>query len=121
MFEVASCVRNCIEAFKQRHSRTIRTTISRDRIEQRGEGNGYTDSFPNRVCIVTAPTPPPPVPGGCITPDPFVAFGAGTCINGGWFPPGSASAPTVKINDAGGEPGSPFYLRLHGIRRGVVT
>jgi hypothetical protein len=49
--------------------------------------------------------PPPPVPGGCITPDPFVAFGGGTCVNGGWFPPGNASAATLKSNDAGANPG----------------
>ena len=29
----------------------------------------------------------------CITPDPFVAFGGGTCVNGGWYPPGNTPAP----------------------------
>ncbi len=24
----------------------------------------------------------------CATPDPFVALGGGTCVNGGWYPPG---------------------------------
>ena len=24
----------------------------------------------------------------CLTPDPFVAFGGGTCVGGGWYPPG---------------------------------
>jgi hypothetical protein len=45
-------------------------------------------------------TPPPPAPApapgtaqvwapaGCITPDPFVAMGGGTCARGNWFPPG---------------------------------
>jgi glucose/arabinose dehydrogenase len=28
--------------------------------------------------------------GGCATPDPFVALGGGTCVNGGWLPPGIA-------------------------------
>jgi hypothetical protein len=40
------------------------------------------------------PAPPPPPPsGGCTTPDPFAALGGGTCVNGGWLPPGSAPAP----------------------------
>jgi len=34
------------------------------------------------------PPPPPPVPGGCTAPDPFVALGGGTCVGGGWYPPG---------------------------------
>jgi len=34
--------------------------------------------------------PAPPVPTGCATPDPFVALGGGTCVNGGWLPPGIA-------------------------------
>ena len=34
-----------------------------------------------------APAPAPPaVP--CLTPDPFVSLGGGTCYNGGWWPPG---------------------------------
>jgi hypothetical protein len=42
-----------------------------------------------------APTAPAPAPtnSGCSTPDPFVAMGGGVCINGGWYPPGSAPAP----------------------------
>ena len=36
-----------------------------------------------------------PTPGGCTTPDPFVALGGGTCVNGGWYPPGmGAPVPT---------------------------
>jgi hypothetical protein len=43
-------------------------------------------------------TPPPPAPGsmqvwapaGCITPDPFVVLGGGTCVRGNWLPPGMA-------------------------------
>jgi hypothetical protein len=30
---------------------------------------------------------------GCATSDPFVALGGGTCLNGGWFPPGMLPAP----------------------------
>ncbi len=41
------------------------------------------------------PPPPPPPPGGCTTPDPFVALGGGTCVNGGWFPPGSSGGTTT--------------------------
>lgn len=26
--------------------------------------------------------------GGCVTPDPFVAFGGSVCFDGGWLPPG---------------------------------
>jgi hypothetical protein len=41
------------------------------------------------------PTPQPPAPGGCTTPDPFVAIGGGTCVNGGWVPRGtSVPAPS---------------------------
>jgi hypothetical protein len=29
--------------------------------------------------------------GGCTTPDPFAALGGGTCVNGGWLPPGMAA------------------------------
>src|SRR5215471_13996738 len=25
---------------------------------------------------------------GCTTPDPFIVLGGGTCVNGGWLPPG---------------------------------
>lgn len=37
-----------------------------------------------------APTtgPPPPPSAGCVTPDPFVILGGGTCRNGEWLPPG---------------------------------
>ena len=39
------------------------------------------------------PAPPPPPPtGGCTTPDPFAALGGGTCVNGGWLPPGSSGS-----------------------------
>jgi hypothetical protein len=33
----------------------------------------------------------------CLTPDPFVALGGGTCYNGGWLPPGipAPSAPVI--------------------------
>ena len=33
------------------------------------------------------PPPPPPSPG-CTTSDPFTSLGGGTCVNGGWLPPG---------------------------------
>ena len=36
-----------------------------------------------------APAPAPaPIPGGCTTPDPFVALGGGRCYQGSWLPPG---------------------------------
>jgi hypothetical protein len=31
---------------------------------------------------------------GCSTPDPFASLGGGTCVNGGWLPPGSGSTST---------------------------
>jgi glucose/arabinose dehydrogenase len=36
-------------------------------------------------------------PGGCTTADPFASLGGGTCVNGGWLPPGLAP-PTVNPN-----------------------
>jgi hypothetical protein len=45
---------------------------------------------------------PSPVPGGCLTPDPFTAIGGGTCINGGWIP-GQVST----TSGASGVPASP--------------
>jgi hypothetical protein len=33
--------------------------------------------------------------GGCTTPDPFVSLGGGTCLNGGWRPPGMAAPHCV--------------------------
>ena len=42
----------------------------------------------------TATPTPTTAPGGCTTPDPFVALGGGVCVNGGWLPPGSAPAST---------------------------
>lgn len=33
----------------------------------------------------------PVVPSSCATPDPFAAMGGGTCVNGGWLPPGMAA------------------------------
>lgn len=35
-----------------------------------------------------SPPSPPTVPMTCTTPDPFVVFGGGTCVNGEWLPPG---------------------------------
>jgi hypothetical protein len=39
--------------------------------------------------------------GGCMTPDPFVAFGGGVCFDAGWLPPGVA-APGTTITYMGG-------------------
>jgi hypothetical protein len=44
-----------------------------------------------------APTTPAPAPaptGGCTTPNPFAAMGAGVCVNGGWQFGTPAPAPT---------------------------
>jgi hypothetical protein len=40
------------------------------------------------------PTPTPTAPGGCTTPDPFTSLGGGTCIDGGWYSPGTSTAGT---------------------------
>ncbi len=53
-----------------------------------------------QLTLAASPTPTPaPNVGGCTTPDPFVAFGGGTCVNGGWFPP-SAPSPTPSPTPA---------------------
>jgi hypothetical protein len=37
--------------------------------------------------------------GGCVLPDPFIAFGGGVCYDGGWLPPGvPAPGTTVKYS-----------------------
>jgi hypothetical protein len=48
---------------------------------------------------------PPGDPRGCATPDPFVALGGGTCVNGGWRPPGMAefSSAAATANPASQE------------------
>ena len=33
----------------------------------------------------------------CVTPDPFVAFGGGTCVNGGWFFPDMTLPPPLPV------------------------
>jgi hypothetical protein len=38
--------------------------------------------------------------GGCVTPDPFTAFGGGVCFDGGWLPPG-VLAPGTTITYSG--------------------
>ena len=55
--------------------------------------SGSLDSqgqFIGNLVFEGEPAPPPPPPGGCTTPDPFVALGGGTCVDGGWLPPGIA-------------------------------
>jgi hypothetical protein len=42
----------------------------------------------------SSPPPPTTTSGGCTTPDPVVSLGGGTCVNGGWLPPGIAPPPT---------------------------
>lgn len=48
---------------------------------------------------------------GCVTPDPFVALGGGTCSNGGWYPPGmSAPAPPPSPTPGGCLTPDPFVV-----------
>jgi phosphatidylserine/phosphatidylglycerophosphate/cardiolipin synthase-like enzyme len=42
--------------------------------------------------ITPIPVPALPSTGSCATPDPFVAFGGGVCIGGGWVPKGHVLA-----------------------------
>ena len=51
--------------------------------------------------------PPPSGGGGCVTPDPFAAFGGGTCFNGGWYAPGMTppgSSPPAPPTPTPGTP-----------------
>ena len=38
----------------------------------------------------------------CLTPDPFVVFGGGTCINQGWYPPGMIQPSPPPTPSPGG-------------------
>ncbi len=40
-------------------------------------------------------TPLPASSAGCSIPDPFTSLGGGTCVNGGWLPPGMTAAPSA--------------------------
>jgi glucose/arabinose dehydrogenase len=56
-------------------------------------GNVYMlDYGAGRIFRIASGTgaPPPSSGGGCTTPDPFASLGGGTCVNGGWLPPGVA-------------------------------
>src|SRR5690348_17208212 len=44
----------------------------------------------------TSPPPPSGSSSSCSTPDPFVAIGGGTCVNGGWLPPGMVAPSTTS-------------------------
>jgi glucose/arabinose dehydrogenase len=49
--------------------------------------------------------------GSCTTPDPFAAIGGGTCVNGGWLPPGMAppgsSTPAPQPSSSTGSCSTP--------------
>jgi hypothetical protein len=53
--------------------------------------------------------------GGCVTPDPFVAFGGSVCFDGGWLPPG-VPAPGTTITYVGGCSTPDPFLALGGGR-----
>jgi glucose/arabinose dehydrogenase len=44
------------------------------------------------------------IPGGCTTPDPFVAIGGGVCVGGGWVPAGHPAAGGSAPTPGGGTP-----------------
>ncbi len=50
---------------------------------------------PSPTVAPSAPLPAPGNPSTCGTPDPFVAFGGGTCVNGGWLAPGMPLPPSA--------------------------
>jgi len=60
---------------------------------------GNVSVSPPVAIFVNNLVPAAPPVNDCVTPDPFVAFGGGRCVNGGWlFPnmlvPGPVAAPT---------------------------
>lgn len=97
--------------------------------------SGAAPGVPSTPQIAQAPTPQSPgVPGGCLTPDPFVAMGGGTCYNGGWLPPGvvqianPSPSPTPTPVQGGCLTPDPFVAIGGGtcynggwLPRGVVT
>jgi hypothetical protein len=44
-------------------------------------------AFGGGTCVYGGWYPPGMIPSDCTTPDPFIALGGGRCINGGWYPP----------------------------------
>ena len=44
-------------------------------------------AFGGGTCVNGGWYPPGMIPSVCATPDPFIALGGGRCINGGWLPP----------------------------------
>jgi hypothetical protein len=49
----------------------------------------FTTAGVNTPGVPAPPSGSPGSPAGCVTPDPFAAFGGGMCVNGGWLPPGA--------------------------------
>ena len=43
---------------------------------------------------------------GCTSPDPFATMGGGTCIDGGWLPPGAAPPASTGSSGSSGSSGS---------------
>ena len=63
---------------------------------------GMIDALPQETTDrprATEADPIAPVAGGCTTPDPFLAFGGGRCVNGGWLPPGMFVPPLPSTGD----------------------
>ncbi len=58
--------------------------------DAQGRLSGPSNEVTGRVAPAAVPVAPPTTPEveGCITPDPFVVLGGGTCRDGGWLPPG---------------------------------
>ena len=69
-------------------------------------GDQSADTAADTTDAPPTPTPTaPPSASSCTTPDPFAAFGGGTCYQGGWLPPGITP------------PAPPTTPRLHRRRR----
>lgn len=60
------------------------------------------------VLLLSSPAHGQTTPGGCRLPDPFVAFGGGTCFNGGWLPPGMPVPPSPPPASGGCLTPDPF-------------
>jgi hypothetical protein len=52
-------------------------------------------TLPSSTSVTPAVVSLTPAPTGCAIPDPFTSLGGGTCVNGGWLPPGMVPAAPI--------------------------
>jgi hypothetical protein len=77
------------------------------------DGAGNATASDVRIVAVSSGTgstaEPVTAPASCVTLDPFIAIGGGTCLNGGWLPPGmtvSVEGDTLGDTRPPSEPGT---------------